>query len=88
MDLVLRGNKDLIGPKSLPNQKSSLSCPLILLMELLGSLFGFSKRLRVPYAIVRACLAFGFWRFGVAWKEKIHMKKEDSIFSSTVYYTK
>lgn len=58
MDQEPRDKKDLIGPKSLPNKKLSLSCPLILLMALLGFLFGFSKSLRVPYTV-----AFGFWRF-------------------------
>lgn len=48
MDQVLRDKVDQIGPKNLPNKKLSLSCPLISLMELLGSLFGFSKSLRAP----------------------------------------
>jgi len=55
MDQELRGKRDLTGPKILPNKKLSLSCPLILLMALLGSLFGFRKSFRVPYAV-----AFGF----------------------------
>lgn len=82
MDQVLRGNIDLIGPKSLPNKKLSLSCPLTLLMALLGSLSGFSKSLRASYAVRFSRLAFGV----LVWLGKQKLKKEDAIFSSMAYY--
>lgn len=86
MDQVLIGNVDLIGPKSLPNKKLSLSCPLILLMELLGSLFGSSISLRVPYAVRFSRLAFGVFAFWCGLEKKTYEERRLHLFFDGILY--